>query len=71
MTTEVKEKLAKLAYSPEEACEALSIGRTVLYDLMRRGEITSIKVGRRRLIPVDKLHEYVDRLVAEQGEVPA
>jgi len=74
MTTEtpqVKEKLAKLAYSPEEACQALTIGRTVLYDLMRRGEIVSIKVGRRRIIPVDKLHEYVDRLVAEQNEVPA
>jgi excisionase family DNA binding protein len=64
MTT--TDKLAKLAYSTEEACEALSIGRTVLFDLMARGDIVSVKVGRRRLIPVASLTAYLDRLVAQQ-----
>lgn len=56
----------KLAYSTEDACEALSIGRTQLFDLLREGEIKSVKIGRRRLIPVDSLREYLDRLLAEQ-----
>lgn len=56
----------KLAYNTEEACNTLSIGRTVLFDLMRRGEIVSVKVGRRRLIPASSLNGYLDRLVTEQ-----
>lgn len=56
----------KLAYSPGEACSTLSIGRTVLFDLLRRNEITSIKIGRRRLIPAESLEAYLARLVAEQ-----
>lgn len=56
----------KLAYSPEEACRMLSIGRTVLFDLLRRGDITSVKVGRRRLIPAASLDAYLARLVADQ-----
>ncbi|MGH3976896.1 MAG: helix-turn-helix domain-containing protein, partial [Pseudonocardiaceae bacterium] len=46
---------AKLAYSTEEACSTLSIGRTALFDLMRRNEITSVKIGRRRVIPAASL----------------
>lgn len=56
----------KLAYSPEDACEALSIGRTQLFELLRDNEIDSVKIGRRRLIPVDSLRAYLDRLLAEQ-----
>jgi excisionase family DNA binding protein len=63
----------KLAYSIDEAFLALSIGRTQLFDLLRRGEITSVKIGRRRLIPAASLDAYVARLVTEQnsGETTA
>lgn len=57
----------KLAYGLDEAFEMLSIGRTHGFDLIRRGEITSIKIGRRRLIPADSLRAYLDRLIAEQA----
>jgi len=57
---------AKLAYSIDDAMMALSIGRTALFDLLRRNEITSVKIGRRRLIPATSLHAYLDRLVAAQ-----
>lgn len=62
----MRDTLSKLAYSVDESCSTLSIGRTVLFDLLRRGEITSVKIGRRRLIPASSLDEYVARLVAEQ-----
>jgi excisionase family DNA binding protein len=62
----MRDTRAKLAYSIDEAFPALSIGRTQLFDLLRRGEIASVKVGRRRLIPVASLDAYLARLVAEQ-----
>ncbi|MGH3887914.1 MAG: helix-turn-helix domain-containing protein [Pseudonocardiaceae bacterium] len=56
----------KLAYSTEEASSTLSIGRTALFDLLRRNEIASVKIGRRRVIPAASLEAYLARLVAEQ-----
>lgn len=61
------DKLSKLAYSPAEACDVLSIGRTVLFDLMARNAIVSVKVGRRRLIPAASLTAYLNRLLSEQA----
>lgn len=60
---------AKLAYSIDEAIEALSLGRTQLFDLLRRGEIVSVKIGRRRSIPAELLESYLARLIADQGPV--
>ncbi|MGH3693875.1 MAG: helix-turn-helix domain-containing protein [Pseudonocardiaceae bacterium] len=57
----------KLAYTIDEAVEMLSIGRSHLFDLLRRGEIVSCKSGRRRLIPAGSLERYLARLVAEQA----
>lgn len=51
--------IEKLAYSPDEAAEAIGVGRTHMFDLMRRGEIPSIKSGRRRLITVEALRAYL------------
>jgi excisionase family DNA binding protein len=44
------------------------LGRSKLYQLMDAGEIRSVKVGKRRLIPVSALREFVARLEAEQAE---
>lgn len=40
----------------------LRCGRTQVFNLIRDGEIASLKVGRRRLIPRDSILAYVDRL---------
>lgn len=37
------------------------IGRSALYDVIGRGELRSVKVGRRRLIPADALAELAQR----------
>ncbi len=50
----------------EEAARRLSIGRTTLYALLKCGEITSVRIGRLRRIPVESLTEYTARLAAEQ-----
>ncbi|WP_028934249.1 excisionase family DNA-binding protein [Pseudonocardia spinosispora] len=50
----------------EAAARQLSIGRTRMYELLKAGEVTSVRVGRLRRIPADALADYVMRLTAEQ-----
>jgi excisionase family DNA binding protein len=45
-----------------EAAEALRLSRSALYELIRSGQLRSVKCGRRRLIPVEALAEYVASL---------
>lgn len=51
----------------EEAGQRLSIGRSLLLNLCYRGDIVSVKCGRRRLIPTQALEAYVAQLQAEQA----
>ena len=46
----------------EEAAVRLGIARTLMYHLVRTGEVESVRVGRLRRIPVACLEEYVDDL---------
>lgn len=54
----------KLLLTIEEAATVMSLGRTLVYELVRRNEITSIKVGRSRRIPVSALRAYVGERLA-------
>lgn len=56
----------QLVVTPEEAAEILKVSRSRIYELIRKGEIASVKLGRVRRIRVEKLREYLDRLEAEQ-----
>ena len=56
-----------LLLSIEESAAQLRIGRSRMFDLIRRGEVLSVKVGGSRRIPYDSLKDYVNRLVTEQG----
>jgi excisionase family DNA binding protein len=49
-------------YRVEEAAQALRLSRSVVYELIRSGELRTVKQGRRRLVPVAALTEYVDQL---------
>lgn len=62
----IEQKLAaagKLAYRVDEACHALGIGRTSLYELVKTGELKLIKVAGRTLVPRSELERLtsVDR----------
>lgn len=50
----------KLAVSIPTAGEMLSIGRTSIYDLLNRGDLKSIKIGRRRLVLVDSIRQLTE-----------
>ena len=51
-----------MLYDVEEVAEALQLSRSALYELIRSGQLRSVKSGRRRLVPVAALSEYVARL---------
>jgi excisionase family DNA binding protein len=40
------------------------ITRPTLYDLVARGEMTKVKIGRRSFIPAESLGAYVERITA-------
>jgi excisionase family DNA binding protein len=49
----------RLAYSIGEAARLTGLSRDLLYDQMRRGNLTYIKVGRRRLITHHHLRQFL------------
>lgn len=49
----------RLTMTVEEASEALGISRSLAYELVRRGEIPSLRLGRRVVVPVRALENLV------------
>jgi excisionase family DNA binding protein len=49
----------RLAYSVQEAARLTGLSRDLLYDQMRRGNLSYIKIGRRRLITRQHLQQFI------------
>jgi excisionase family DNA binding protein len=49
----------RLAYSPDEAAELLGISTELVHDLLRTGQLGSVKAGRRRLIAKHHLEAFL------------
>ncbi|MQA14718.1 MAG: helix-turn-helix domain-containing protein [Pseudonocardiaceae bacterium] len=54
----------KKLYRVEEAAQLLGVGRTRVFDLIKLGELRSVKIGCSRRIPAAALDEYIERLLA-------
>ena len=52
----------RLVLTVEEAAERLGIGRTLMYALVKSGDVESIAIGRLRRIPLDALDDFVEQL---------
>jgi excisionase family DNA binding protein len=50
-----------------ETARRIGLGRTVTYDLIRRGELRSLKIGGSRRVAAADIEEFVLRL-REQGD---
>ena len=55
---QVKEQKSTLTV--EEAARLLGISRGIAFQAVRRGDIPSIRIGRRILIPIARLHAMLD-----------
>ncbi|MDX3490157.1 helix-turn-helix domain-containing protein [Streptomyces sp. ID05-18] len=54
-----------LLYTPEEAAEALRLGRSTVFEEIRLGRLRTVQIGRCRRIPTDYVAEYIDLLKSE------
>lgn len=48
-----------LLTSIKAACQALHVGRTYLYTLINRGQLDTVKLGRRTLIKVSSMKALI------------
>ena len=53
----------KLLYTIEEAATTLSLSRRTFYNLITRGTVYTVKIGRSRRVPLVALQRYIDQLM--------
>jgi excisionase family DNA binding protein len=53
-----------LAVSPRKAAKYLDVGHDAIYQLLNQGRLRSVKLGRRRLIPMTELERFLDEELA-------
>lgn len=56
--------MSRLLYSITDAAGQLSVSPRVLERLISDGQVGTVKIGRRRLVPAEALTEYIDRIKA-------
>lgn len=52
--------IARLAYSIDEILEAVPLSRNTVKRMIASGELRSVTIRRRRLVPADALHELLE-----------
>jgi excisionase family DNA binding protein len=67
MATNPSDLVSEGAVTVSEALRISGIGRSVLYDLMSKGEIPFAQVGRRRLVPRRALAQFLERRLVVAG----
>ncbi|MFT2188336.1 MULTISPECIES: helix-turn-helix domain-containing protein [Pseudomonas] len=50
-----------LSVGVDESARLIGVARSMMYEILARGDIQSFKVGRRRLILIKELEEFINR----------
>ena len=58
--------IERIAYTPREACEALCIGRTKLYELIGARKLKAVALGGKTLIPRAEIEQFLSQLPSIQ-----
>ena len=58
----------KIAYAIKDVCNIASIGRTKIYELIKTGELKTIKIGSRTLVTQSALDNWIKRLEKKEGK---
>lgn len=69
-TSTKRTSAAPLLLTIPQAAELLGIGRSTAYELVATRQLEVVHIGRAARVPVEALHEYVDRLRAAASERP-
>lgn len=65
MTIPKDRNLPRLAVGVDEAMQIIGLGRNTVLELVHSGQLRHVRVGRRIVIPVSALKEYLDRNAVE------
>ena len=58
----------RVMLTAEQAAEAIGVGRTTMFALIKSGELESVRIGHLRRIPADAIDAYTAQLIAEQTQ---
>jgi excisionase family DNA binding protein len=61
------DRLNSRLWPVEAVMERLSVGRSMVFELMAKGQLRSVKVGRRRLVSESAICEYIARIDQADG----
>ena len=56
----------KLLLRPTEAAELIGMGRAKTYDLIRTGDLPSVRIGKSIRVPARELRAWVDQLALRE-----
>lgn len=59
--------LQPIAVGPEDAARASGTTRSAIYEAIARGELVSFKAGKRRLILIEELKAWLQRMAKENA----
>lgn len=51
-----------LVLTVDEAAERLRVSRWTLYNLIRSNQLHTVKIGRRRLVPITALTDFLNQI---------
>ena len=54
----------RLLYTVDEVVTLTGLGKSKVYDVIRDGSLSSVKIGASRRIPAEALHQFVADLLA-------
>jgi len=63
------QSIPRITYKVPEVAEALGISRSRTYELIAAGEIPTIRIGKSVRCPVEGVHEFVARRLADASSV--
>jgi excisionase family DNA binding protein len=58
--------VSKKLLNVNEAATALGLGRSLVYALVATGELTSIKIGRARRIPIGAIDDFIEQRLKQE-----
>ncbi len=61
----------RLVSFPDARCVLGGIGRTTVYELIRRGDLVKVNIGSRGFVTSESLDAYLDRLTGPKAQADA
>lgn len=62
-----RDLISPLSVGVDESARLIGVARSMMYELLARGDLQSFKIGRRRLILIKDLEAFIDRQAKENA----